>query len=571
MDTISILCENDGKRHLVHKGQTLGEICEEIGVSLTDKKSGAKIEVLAAIVDNMLKALSYEVMDSCNVRFIGMDDANGRRCYIRSLCFVLQNAVRKVFPDKVLYIDYSLPSGLYCEIQEIEKDENGQPVVLRLTQEDINALKAHMSETIARNLPFSRVRMAAEDACAIFEANHQSAKAALQRSRGVFSCHVYYLDGQADSFHGPLVATTGQLGIFDLMLFDRGFCMRYPMEGNVTECLPQKPQSKLTQTLREHGEWCYNIGIKGLGQLNETIRSGRIREIINLSEARQERMFARIADKIYEQKDRVKIVFIAGPSSSGKTSSSKRLAQQCRILGMNPKVIELDNYFHNRENTPKDENGQYDFECLGAMNLELLGNQLNELLAGKRVELPRFDFVAGRAVYEGNFMQLEEKDILVMEGIHALNPAMVPSVDQSRIFRVYASALTSLNLDENSNISTADNRMLRRMVRDNRTRGINPEQTILRWHSVRSGENKNIFPFQENADALLNSAMIYELPMLKYYAEPLLRRIPANSPAYTEAVRQLKFLDYVTALTPEDMAAIPPASIMREFIGGQIL
>ena len=264
-------------------------------------------------------------------------------------------------------------------------------------------------------------------------------------------------------------------------------------------------------------------------------------------------------------------MLIAGPSSSGKTSSSLRVAQQLKVLGMNPKVIELDNYFVERERTPLDSDGNLDFEALEAMDLELLGQHLNDLLEGKEVEIPRYDFKQGRPFFEGNMMHLEENDILVMEGIHALDPNMVPSVDQSRIFRIYASALTSLKLDENCCISTTDNRLLRRMVRDNRVRGITPEDTILRWPSVRRGEGKHIFPFQENADAQLNTALLYELPMLRYYAEPLLRRILPSSPAFSEARRLLKFLDFIVALQPQEIEAIPPTSIMREFIGGQTL
>ena len=274
---------------------------------------------------------------------------------------------------------------------------------------------------------------------------------------------------------------------------------------------------------------------------------------------------------IDQRRDKAKIIFIAGPSSSGKTSSSKRLAIQCKVLGLNPKVIELDNYFVDREHTPRDENGEYDFESLHAMDLDLLNSQLNDLLAGKTVEIPYFNFKEGRRMFRGDMMHLEDNDILIMEGIHALNPEMTSAVDNSRIFRIYASALTSLSLDENNNISTSDNRLLRRIVRDNRVRGVTPEETIMRWHSVRRGENRNIFPFQENADAAFSSALIFELPLLKYYAEPLLRRITPNSPAYTEAVRLLKFLDYIVALSPGEIAAIPPTSIMREFIGGQML
>ena len=329
--------------------------------------------------------------------------------------------------------------------------------------------------------------------------------------------------------------------------------------------------TKIEAARQEYHDWCEAIGIDTLDKLNQTLAEGKGIELVNLCEARQEREYARIADLIYAERERVKIVFIAGPSSSGKTSSSLRLAQQLRILGMKPRVIELDNYFVSRDRTPLDDDGEYDFEALEAMDLELLGDHLNTLLAGGRVELPRYDFKQGRPFFEGNFMELDENDVLVMEGIHALDPAMVPSVDQSRIFRVYASALTSLNVDENNNISTTDNRLLRRMVRDFRYRGTSPEATILRWPSVRRGENKYIFPFQENADAQFNSALLYELPLLKYYAEPLLRRIHPSSPAYTDAIRLLKFLDYIVALTPEEIAAVPPTSILREFIGGQTL
>ena len=332
-----------------------------------------------------------------------------------------------------------------------------------------------------------------------------------------------------------------------------------------------KKQSKLAAALDDHEKWSRVLGVSSVGSLNKAILEGHAREIINLAEARHERKYAAIADAIWQKHESVKIVFIAGPSSSGKTSSSLRLAQQCKILGLNPKVIELDNYFVDREHTPKDENGNYDFESLHAMDLDFLNAQLNDLLSGKEVEIPRFNFKTGVRTFEGNRMKLEKEDILIMEGIHALNPEMVPGVDQTRIFRVYASALTSLSLDENNNISTTDNRILRRMVRDNRVRGISPEETILRWSSVRRGENRNIFPFQENADVMFNSALVFELPMLKYYAEPLLRRISPTSPAYGEAVRLLKFLSYIVALSPEEIAMIPPTSIMREFIGGQTL
>ncbi|MBO5815111.1 MAG: nucleoside kinase [Bacteroidales bacterium] len=567
MEDIRIYCENTQTYVKVPMGTTLEELSRML--SETDFSSGSP--VLASLVDNKLKALDYRIINPHNIRFVGYDHPDGRRAYIRSLCFVLQKVVRDLHPDKVLAIDYSLPSGLYCEIRHIEHLEDGRPNVYFATDEELQAISDRMNEAIVADLPFTHRMLSLEECVALFSRNGQKEKVNLFKSLGRFNYKVYFLDGQADTFYGPLVPSTGCLKMFNIMGFNDGFCLQYPMEGDHDKVLPMKRQSKLATALKEHSDWCSIMGVKGVGKLNEKVLSGEIIDLINLSEALHERKYAEIADQIYARRGSVKVVFIAGPSSSGKTSTSKRLALQCRILGLNPKVIELDNYFVDRELTPKDANGEYDFECLGAMDLKLLGQQLNDLLAGKEVDIPRFDFKEGRKSFEGNYMQLHEKDILIMEGIHALNPAMIPDVDNSKVFRVYASALTSLSIDENNNISTSDNRMLRRMIRDNRTRGIDPEGTITRWQSVRRGENRNIFPFQENADAVFNSAHIFELPVLKYYAEPLLRRISPSSPAYAEASRMLKFLDYIVAMTPAEMAAIPPTSILREFIDGQIL
>ncbi len=569
MEDIRIFCENTGAYVNVIMGTTLKEmsrmLCGQEGGFSDD------MPVLAALVDNKLKALDYKIINPHNVRFVGYDHPDGRRTYIRSLCFVLQKVVREMYPDKILVIDYSLPSGLYCEIREAEPMEDGRPKVYFATDEELETVEDRMRELVLADLPFSKKMLSLGECEALFAANHQIEKVNLLKTIGRFNYNVYFLDGQADTFYGPLAPSTGCLKTFNIMGFNNGFCLQYPMDGDFGKVLPMKRQSKLATAMKEHSDWCSVMGVKGVGTLNKKVLSGEIIDLINLSEALHERKYADIADQIYARRGSVKIVFIAGPSSSGKTSTSKRLALQCRILGLNPKVIELDNYFVERELTPKDENGDYDFECLGAMDLKLLGQQLNDLLAGKQVEIPRFDFKEGRKFFEGNLMQLQEKDILIMEGIHALNPAMIPDVDNSKVFRVYASALTSLSIDENNNISTSDNRMLRRMIRDNRTRGIVPENTITMWQSVRRGENRNIFPFQENADAVFNSAHIFELPVLKYYAEPLLRRIAPSSPAYTEASRMLKFLDYIVALTPAEMAAIPPTSILREFIDGQVL
>ena len=562
MDNIRIFCENDRQHYEFPLGTSLQEMA---AVICPDRA------ILAALVDNQLKELRHSIIAPHIVNFIGYDHAEGRRTYIRSLCFVLQKAVRELYPENILVIDYSLPSGLYCEIREKEVEHDGRPKVRAISDEEISRISDRMKEIINADMPFSKAKLTMEDALALFEANGQPEKVNLVHSLGRILYSVYYLDGLADTFHGPLVPSTGCLKTFDLVAFSNGFCLQYPLDGNSGKVLPMKRQSRIAAALKEHSDWCAIMGVKSVGALNKVVQNGGIVDLINLSEALHERKYAEIANMIYARKGNVKIVFIAGPSSSGKTSTSKRLAIQCRILGLNPKVIELDNYFVNREHTPKDENGEYDFEALGAMDLKFLGQQLNDLLDGKEVEIPKFNFKTGQRCFDGNIMKLEEKDILIMEGIHALNPAMIPDVDQSKVFRVYASALTSLSVDENNNISTADNRLMRRMIRDNRTRGLVPEETIMRWASVRRGENRNIFPFQENADAIFNSAHIFELPVLKYYAEPLLRRILPSSPAYTEATRILKFLSYIIELSPAEIAAIPPTSILREFIGGQTL
>ena len=557
MKQITITLASSGEKISMEVGSTLASIAPK---TVKDPKTGKEYPVLAALCDHKLKSLDYEVFGPHSVEFVGFNHPDGRRTYPRSLSFLAQRAARTLFPDRKFKINHSLPSGLYCKLR-------GE----RITDEQIMALREEMRRLVAQDLPFTMKVLPAYEAIELFESQNQELKADLIRTVGQFYCKVNYLDGVADNFYGALVPSTGYLEVFDLMPFHHGFCLMYPSDEDITKTIARQKQMKLTATLKDYGHWCKTTGVVSVGALNRRLLGGGAVELINLCEARQERAYGALADRIYAQRDHVKIVFIAGPSSSGKTSSSLRVAQQLKVLGMNPKVIELDNYFVERERTPLDSDGNLDFEALEAMDLELLGQHLNDLLEGKEVEIPRYDFKQGRPFFEGNMMHLEENDILVMEGIHALDPKMVPSVDQSRIFRIYASALTSLKLDENCCISTTDNRLLRRMVRDNRVRGITPEDTILRWPSVRRGEGKHIFPFQENADAQLNTALLYELPMLRYYAEPLLRRILPSSPAFSEARRLLKFLDFIVALQPQEIEAIPPTSIMREFIGGQTL
>lgn len=565
---LTIYCENDSRMREVAYGTSLGEIAAAWYPSLTDPGSGHENKVLSALVDNKVRGLDYKVYDNHNIRFLSYLDTEGRRTYIRSLCLVLQEAVSRLHKDRILRIEHSLPSGLYGELVEYA---DGKRKPCFLMDDEVEAIYRAMKETVAADLPLVRRCISTAEAVAIYNSRNQTEKARLAESLGQFWEEVYELNGYVDNFHGPLVPSTGCLDVFGLSPFNRGFCLQLPQMSDASALTPMKRQSKIASALEHNTAWGEIVGIKGLGSVNKTIAEGNAVKLINLEEARHEREYAAIADMVYSRRGQVKFIFIAGPSSSGKTSSSLRIAQQCKILGMNPKVIELDNYFVNREDTPRDENGEYDYEALQAMDLDHLNSQLNALIEGHEVETPIFDFKLGRRAAQGRKLRLEENDILIMEGIHALNPEMTCAVDSSRIFRVYVSALTSLNLDENNNISSSDNRLLRRMVRDNRTRGVDPEGTILRWPSVRRGENRNIFPFQENCDVIFNSATIFELPMLKYYAEPLLRRIAPNSPAYPEAQRMLTFLGYISALQPSEIASVPPASIMREFIGGQTL
>ena len=560
-----IWCVNDGKRHNTVPATPLSEISQKWSPKVKDRKTGKLYPVLAALVDNKLKELSYRIYSPHTIEFLGYNSADGRRCYIRSLCFVLQKAVRDLFPDKILVIDHSLPSGLYCELREGTPNEDGHHSTYYLRDEELEKLKARMQEIVDADFPFTKSKVLTEDALEIFDSQNQHHKANLLRSLGGLTTSIYALDGLSDTFYGPLVPSTGFLTLFDITGFSRGFCMQLPSIDDFSKISPMRRQSKIAEALTEHSKWCNIVGISGLGDLNHAIQKGDAVKIINVSEALHERKYAEIADQIYMRRGDVKIVFIAGPSSSGKTSSSLRIALQCRVLGLNPKVIELDNYFRNREDTPKDENGEYDFECLGAMDLELLNSQLNDLLAGKEVEIPKFDFKAGCRKFVGNRIQLEEKDILIMEGIHALNPELTAQIPNEQIFRVYASALTTILLDNHNYIPTTDNRLLRRIIRDHKYRAVSAQETIRRWPSVRAGENKWIFPYQENADAMFNSAMLFELAVIKRQAEPLLEQVPENCLEHAEAYRLLKFLRYIKPI-PEDQ--IPPTSLLREFLGG---
>lgn len=527
---------------------------------LNRERNGTKAgKYLAALVDNRLKSLDYILYNPHEIQFVDYSHPDGRRTYIRSLSFILQKAVREVFPGTRLRIAYSAGNSLYCDMVFPKKREE--------TEEDMALLRSAMMRLVEKDIPFRREKLPTNEAQNIFAANGFPQKALLQKTRGHFFTSVYYLEDHADTFYGPLVPSTGYLKLFDLCRFHKGFLLQYPQPDNPEKLDGAPNLNKLVEVFEEYVHWGNIMGIKDIGSLNQKIQQEQVKDLILTGEAFHGRRYAGIADRIAEHRDRIKLVLIAGPSSSGKTTTSKRIATQLKVLGMKPVVLEMDNYFVNREDTPRDEKGDYDFESLQALDVQFLNKQLFELLDGKEVEIPFFDFLTGQRTPSGKKMKLAENEILIMEGIHALNPVLTRDIPANNKFKIYASALTSLSMDENNRISTTDTRMIRRMVRDSQFRGLSAEDTILRWPSISYGERQNIFPFQEEADVMFNSALPYELAVLKSHAEPLLHRIPPVSPAYPEAVRLLNFLSYFTPVHPRDERYIPYASVIREFIG----
>ena len=558
---ITVYCENNGKSYQCEPGTRLTKLIENEGLEL-------EWPILAAIVDNQLKELGFELFVTHNVRFVDYSHPDGYRTYLRSLFFVLQKSVAELYPQYSLLLDYSLQNGMYGELRELENRDEEPPKSITLGEDEILNIKSRMQQIIDADLPFTRKKMRTFEAAQLFIAHNCPEKAFLHTERGKFFTTVYFLAGYPDHFYGPLLDSTGYIKKFNFESFSRGFLIQAPNLTKPYEIVKTPYQYKLFDVFKEYSDWCSILGVKNVGSVNSAIKKGRATELIQIAEALHEKKYAGIADEIFKRRDNIKLVLIAGPSSSGKTTTSKRIALQLKVLGLNPVVIELDNYFLNREETPRDSDGNYDFEVLGALDVDFLNKQLKQLLDGNRVELPKFDFAEGKRTFRGDYLTLQENDMLIMEGIHGLNPGLTSQIDDNMKYRIYASALTSLSLDENNSISTSDNRLLRRIVRDGRYRGASAEDVIMRWPSVRRGEINNIFPFQENAHIMFNSALIFELPLLKYYAEPLLRRIAPNSPASVESIRLLKFLSYIQELQPEEIATVPPTSVMREFIGG---
>jgi uridine kinase len=483
------------------------------------------------------------------------------RTYQRSLSFLIQKAVHDVAPGRTLLIKYPVLNGFYCTFNDNEVTDDAL----------LRAIEKRMRELVAADMPFTRKKCPTEEATNVFMQNNQPEKALLHKTRGHFYTSLYGLDGYCDHFYGPLAPSTSYVKVFALSMYKDGFVVRPPHPARPDNVVPIKVQPKLFDVFRENNEWVKIVGAHTIGNINKLIQRRQIGEIIIVSESLHENKYAQLAEEIFLRRHDVKLVLIAGPSSSGKTTTSKRLAVQAKVLGLNPVLLEMDNYFVDREHTPRDADGNYDFEAVEALDLPFFNAQLHDLLAGKKVQIPTFNFHEGKRYFvAGKTLQVGANDILIMEGIHGLNPLVTQSVPDKLKYRIYVSALTSVSIDENNRISTTDNRLIRRMVRDFKFRGYSASDTIMRWPSVRRGEEKHIFPFQEHADIMFNSALLYEMYVLRYYAVPLLLQIKPVDPAYTEASRLLKFLNYLEPISPENEKYISPTSILREFIGNSI-
>jgi len=523
---------------------------------LKDVNPKLKGDVLGAMVNNKLKELTYEIYKPKNVRFIDLIHPAGRRMYIRSLCFVLYKAVNDLYPGAGFRLEHSISNGLYCRLT----DKN-----IVLSEEDIANIKNRMQEIIAADMPFVREEIETEKAIEIFESQGLKEKTDVFKTRGNLYTSVYRLGENADYFYGFLVPSTGVLRVFDLVHFYRGMLLMSPKREEPSVVESQVKQEKMLKVFSEYKRWGKVLNISNIGDLNNYVAGNNISEMIKISEALHEKKISQIADKIRKKRKRTKLILISGPSSSGKTTFGKRLAIQLKVAGLKPVNLSLDNYFVNREHTPLDENGDYDFEALNALDVDLFNKNLVSLLAGEEIELPKFSFETGARYYDGEKLKISEKQVLVVEGIHALNPELTPLIADEAKFRIYTSALTSISIDGHNRIPSTDNRLIRRIVRDYKYRNYSAADTIKRWPSVRRGEMKNIFPFQEEADVMFNSALPYELGVLKRYAEPILKEVQPNQPEYSEVNRLLKFFSYFLPICDDE---IPPTSLMREFLGG---
>ena len=544
---IQIRCKNNKKSQKVEIGSTLFDVFSSFDLKMTHGPVSAR-------VNNKVEGMHYRVYNSKDVEFLDMTSASGSRAYTRTLFFVLCKAVQDIYPNTDVVIDIPVSNGFYVDIRL------GRPVV----DEDVNILRRRMQEIIDSKMPIRRFTVPTEEAIALFQEKGDVEKVKLLRTSGSIYTTYYKIGEYVDYYYGTLLTNTSQLYLFGLEKYYDGMLLRIPSVSNPDELGEMTRQDKMFDIFKEHHRWQEILGIRTVGDFNQAIDAGHATDIINISEALQEKKLAKIAEEIASRKG-VKLVLLAGPSSSGKTTSCKRLSIQLAVNGLKPLQISLDDYFVDRDKTPKDENGDFDFESIYALNLDLLNEQFNALFRGEEVELPKYDFQSGKSKRSGKKLKMNDHNVLVVEGIHALNPELTSQIPDEQIYRVYASALTTILLDNHNYIPTTDNRLLRRIIRDNKYRGVSAQETIHRWPSVRAGENKWIFPFQENADAMLNTAMLYELAVIKMQAEPLLQLVPENCEEYAEAYRLLKFLKYFKGIPYNNL---PPTSLLREFLGG---
>ena len=544
---IQIRCKNNKKSQKVEIGSTLFDIFSAFDLKMTHGPVSAR-------VNNKVEGMHYRVYNSKDVEFLDMTSSSGSRAYTRTLFFVLCKAVQDIYPATDVVIDIPVSNGFYVDIRL------GRPVV----DEDVNIIRRRMQEIIDARMPIRRFTVPTEEAVALFQEKGDVEKVKLLKTSGSIYTTYYKIGDYVDYYYGTLLTNTSQLYLFGLEKYYDGMLLRIPSLKNPDVLGEMTRQDKMFEIFKEHHRWQSILGIRTVGDFNQAIDSNHSTDIINISEALQEKKIAKIAEEIANCKG-VKLVLLAGPSSSGKTTSCKRLSIQLAVNGLKPLQISLDDYFVDREKTPKDASGEYDYESIYALDLDLINEQFNALFRGEEVELPKYDFQSGKSKKSGNKLKMNDNNVLVVEGIHALNPELTAHIPQEQIFRVYASALTTILLDNHNYIPTTDNRLLRRIIRDYKYRGVSAQETIHRWPSVRAGENKWIFPFQENADAMLNTAMLYELAVIKTQAEPLLQQVPENCEEYAEAYRLLKFLKYFKGIPYNNL---PPTSLLREFLGG---
>ena len=549
-NNIKVYCENTASHIEVQMGTTLLELTK----SLALKHS---YPVLAAYVNNRLKELNYRVYTPISVRFIDISHSEGHRVYQRTVAFLLQRAMAELFADYPFHIRHSVGSGYYCEAEGKES----------FSELECIALEQKVREIAAENIPIERHKEPTADIVAKLEEAGYNDKATLLRSRPRLYSNVYYMGKSIGYFFGALAPTSGYVDNFAITPYNEGFFVAMP-DRTVPLRLGRVPKAdKMAGLFHQFHEWMDVVGVPTVGELNDRILQGDTSELIKIAEAVHGRQFSLIADKIYaaNRERGAKVILISGPSSSGKTTSAKRIGIQLRVLGLHPVLISLDDYFVDRANTPKDENGDYDYEALEALDLARLNDDLKKLIDGQSVEIPRYDFITGTRQWHDQPLKLDERSVLIMEGIHALNPRLTPALEERLKFKIYLSCFTSVAMDNITRIHTTDNRLLRRITRDYRTRGNNAYNTIARWPSVRRGEEKHIFPYQENADVMVNTSLFYELGVIRPIVEPILREIPDTVPEYGEAHRLLEFLDNFVPIAPDE---IPLDSVLREFVGG---